>query len=183
MTGILQLRFADPPSAADLHAARQRWQAAHRLVDPTADARPFIVITPLGLTIREALAASFAAEGIAIIDRQAIADWPAISTLLYARRDDDERLTVAIAFEHAWRLIGVQTRAERWDLGGADDFARATAVKAHLHARFGLVRLDVHLPGVTLRTPGHDMHLRTFHVPEPERAGIEWQLLELAGVV
>ena len=181
MTGVLQLRFAEPPAAADLHAVRQRWRAAHDLVDPAAAGRPFVIITPLGLTVHDALTASFAAHDITVIDRRPIADWAALSTLLYARRDDDERLTVAIAFEQAWRAIGVQTRAECWMLGAMADLERATAIKTHLHASVGLVRLEVHLPGVTLYSPGHDMRLRAFHVPDPDRVGVEWQLLGIAG--
>ena len=181
MSGVLQLRFAEPPAAADVDAVRQRWWAAHRLLDPAAAGRPFIVITPLGLTVRDALTASFAAHDITVVDRRPVADWAALSTLLYARRDDDERLTVAIAFEQAWRAIGVQIRAECWVLEAMADLERATSIKAQLHASVGLVRLEVHLPGVTLYSPGHDMRLRAFHVPDLDRVGIEWQLLEIAG--
>src|SRR5687767_3582734 len=155
------MRVLQPATANDLEAARERWRAAQlELVAAAPPQEPFLVITPLGMPLRGAIEEMLTSAGVGLGARRPIVNWATASTLMYARTDDDERLRVALAFEQLWQSIALSLRAERWDLVSADDHRQVVGLKKSLHQRFGMVRVRVELPGVTLRTPDRCAHLR-----------------------
>jgi len=178
VTDRLLLRFAAPFAGAEITAVRARRQAARNRLPPLPTARPFIAITPFGLYWREEIALFLSAHGISIRSRHVIADWPAASTLLYVHDDSDERLQVALAFEAAWRATGLPMRGERWDIDGVQQLAQASELKASIHERLGSIRLHLELPGVTFHTPGGDVRLRAFHVPDVGFVDLESRMLD-----
>lgn len=181
MAGELLMRFEQPPDPRDLATVRAAWRQLHRDIDEAAVGHPFVVATPLGLAIEPAVSSALAAAGVEVVSRHAIDDWPRTSTFIYARTDDDERLTVALAFEQTWRSVSLLRRAEVWALGGAADLARAIALKPHLHQCLGTVQLRLELPGISLPTPRQQIRLRAVHVPDVDRVDVEWQLLRANG--
>lgn len=172
------LTFASAPSAEAIAATRERWASYHESMHVSGPARPFVIVTPLGLAERDRIDQLFDELGVAVVARHPVPDWPAASTLLYARTDGDERLTVALAFEALWRAIVLDARAERWDLSGMDDFTRVVGAKPALHARLGIVRVRLEIPAVQIANDGI-VRLRALHVPDPERLETESRLLDL----
>lgn len=166
-TDILDLRFTQPATTAEVAQVRRRWRTFRTAV-AIRPVRPFLVITPLGMPLRDEIAQRLAGAGIAPGRREAIANWPSASTILYVRTDTDERLRVALAFERLWRAIGLAQRAERWDLSDSRDLRTLITLKRQLHAQLGTVRCRLSIPGVVLRTPGQVVHLQGLHVPDPD---------------
>lgn len=177
MTGDVRLTFTTAPSADAVVSVRARWRAARESLRSNRPTRPFVVVTPLGLAVRARVEALFREYGVAVSGRHPLPDWPAASTLLYARTDDDERLTVALAFEELWRSVVLDTRAERWDLAGLDDFARAVAAKAAMRERLGIVRVNLKIPSIRIEPDGV-VRLRALHVPDLDRLEDESRLLD-----
>jgi hypothetical protein len=175
---VLAIEFPQPATVEDLERARQRWRRIRLGRGRPEASRPFLLITPLGMPLREQLAQALAAARITIADRTAIHDWPTASTQVYARTDDDERLRVALAFEQLWRSISLSQDAERWDLADASDLGRLVGLKDALHQQLGTVRFRLSVPGVTLRTPHQAVRLHAFHVPDPHAFAAESQVLD-----
>ena len=178
MIGDLTMRVLQPPTASELEAMRERWREAQIRLTATAPSEPpFLVITPLGMPLRTAIEELLASAGVVPASRRPIADWATVSTLIYARTADDERLRVALAFEQLWQSIALSLGAERWNLKSGDDHRQVVALKKSLHQRFGMVRVRVELPGVMLRTPDRCAHLRAVHVPDAECIDREARIL------
>ena len=103
MIGDLTLRVLQPATANDLEAVRERWRAAQmQLVAAAPPHEPFLVITPLGMPLRDAIEEMLTSAGVVLGARRPIVNWATASTLMYTRTDDDERLRVALAFDQLW---------------------------------------------------------------------------------
>ena len=177
MTDDVRLTFASAPSADAVTAVRARWRQSREYLRSNQLIRPFVVVTPLGLAVRERVEDLFREYRVTVVARRPLPDWPGVSTLLYARTDDDERLTVALAFEELWRSVVLDARAERWDLAGPDDFTRMVAAKSVMRERLGVVRVNLTIPSIQIHPDGV-VRLRALHVPDPDRVGVESRLLD-----
>jgi hypothetical protein len=144
----------------------RRWIAAIRRA---ADANiridsPFLVLTPLGMPMRDAIASWLVENGYTVVRRIPIPDWPGTAASIYPRALDDERLIVALAFEALWRSNFPRPDGEQWQLGDAGQIQRLNVEKHILRARCGLRRFKVLTPTVTFRAS-----LQALHVPDPDR--------------
>ena len=178
MTGELHFRFAEAFAASEVEQVRQEWYATQRAALATPPARPFLIVTPAGLPLRDRISDLLSSHDIPVTSRQALPDWPRTSTLLYARTPDDERLSVALAFERLWKAMSLVTCAERWDLRSADDHVRLSLLKRALNQALGTISVHVELPGVALRTSGSTAHLRAIHVPDAADVARESRILD-----
>lgn len=177
VSGSVRLGFDATPSQAAIVVTRERWRESRRHLTSGQPVRPFIVITPLGMPMRDRIQQALARAGVTVAGRRDIPDWPTASTLLYAKSDGDERLTVALAFEALWRAVVLDRRAQRWDLAGRDDLARAITAKPALHEQLGIVRVHLGIPGVTMANDGV-VRLRALHMPDVDRVDDESRLLD-----
>jgi hypothetical protein len=175
---LLEVRFPQAPSNAEVAQVRQRLHACRNAPQSGLEPRPFLLITLLGMPMREQIAQGLTELGIALGARTPLDDWPTAATLIYTRTDDDERLRVALAFERLWRSLSLSQQAERWDLADPADFPRLIAAKESLRSRVGTLRLRLSLPGATLRTPGQIVRLQALHVPDPDTWAAESRLLD-----
>jgi hypothetical protein len=175
---ILEARFEQPATASEIDGIRERWCAAQNLAAGAAPPRPFLIVTPLGIPLRDRIGQLLADAHIPITGRTRISRWPCVSTFIYARTDDEERLRVALAFEHLWRAIILSEEAERWDLPSRDDLAHLIELKAQVHAVLGTVGIRLSLPGVIVRTHDRTVHLRVLHVPDLDTFEHESRLLD-----
>ena len=176
MSGHLQVSL--DAVQAELSETRRWLRAAHAQARHIPSARPFLVITPLGLPGRPAIGDWLAREGVAVTRRHHIPDWPRVSTAVYARTDDDERLLVARAFERAWRAGCADGTAERWDLGSEHDIERVRGFKRALRSTLDTVCVRLASATVTLGTGDGLAHLRAVHVPDRAHADLESRLLD-----
>ena len=163
---------------AELSETRRWLRAAHAQARHVPSARPFLVITPLGLAHRPKIRDWLVREGVAVTGRRHIPDWPRVSTAVYARTDDDERLLVASAFERAWRAGCADGTAERWDLGGEHDIERVRGFKSAMRSTLDTVCVRMASATLRLRTEDRLAHLRAVHVPDREHADTESRLLD-----
>jgi hypothetical protein len=173
----LELRLLGPIADAEIDTVRRQLRML-RSAPVAAPPRGFMVITPLGMPHRDAIAASLTNAGIEVAGRSLIDDWPRCSTFIYPRTEDDERLRVAIVFERAWRAIGLSQQGERWDLARVANLDPLSRLKAGLRARFGTVRVRVVAADVSIPTPNHTIRLQPIHVPEPAAAAYESHMLD-----
>ncbi|MEQ1910372.1 MAG: hypothetical protein ABMA15_16240 [Vicinamibacterales bacterium] len=176
MRGALQVSL--DADQAELSETRRWLRAAHARARQVQSARPFLVITPLGLPNRPEIRDWLAREGVQVTGRHHIPDWPRVSTAVYARTDDDERLLVARAFERAWRAGCVDAAAERWDLGGDDDIERVRGFKSALRSTLDTVPVRMASAALRLSTGDGLAHLRAVHVPDRAHVDMESRLLD-----
>jgi hypothetical protein len=128
-------------------------------LDSTAT-RPFLVVTPLGLSRAEELAQALAACRVEVAARQTIRRWSRASSRLYLRSLDPAAVARALRFEQQWRWMYPDDRAERWSLARPDDYVRLVERKAELRLRFRGLPLAGSKPG----DPAFALH--AFHVPD-----------------
>lgn len=121
---------------------------------------PFLVVTPLGLSAAEALAAALTALGVHVVERRDLHPWSHAATALYARRGRRDSPTLAGRFEQRWRALFPDDRAECWRLAGTDDDTAMRAHKAALRRRFVSVPLDAHSADAA------PFSLHAFHLPD-----------------
>lgn len=163
----------------DLENARN-WLSKLRAGLPQARApRPFLLITPYGMALRERIMEMLGARHIPIGRRMRIADFPRASTAIYAKTLDDERLRVALGFEALWRAVSISQTGERWDIENPEDYARMTAARAKMRTALGQRKFKMHIPGIKLRTPAQIVRLQAFHVPDPGSLDEESRLLDV----
>ena len=156
------------------------WLQSLRAAARTAPAaRPFLVVTPLGLPLGEHITRWLDDHHIRITQRAIIPNWAQASTALYAKTDDDERLRVALGFEALWQSISLSLTAERWDVAEIEAYRRLAAEKHNLRSRLGTLHFHLHLPTVTLRTPHQLVRLQAVHVPDPKAWADESRWLDL----
>jgi hypothetical protein len=175
---ILDLTFARASTPEEVDAARRRWRACHARVHTASPARPFLVVTPLGLPCRNMIDELLTQQQIAIDRRTLIHDWPSVSTLVYARTDDAERLRVALMFERLWKATTLCRSAERWDVTTRADLIRLIALKPRLQEALGTVEFRVSVPDLAVRSPGRVVHLRAIHVPDLDAFENESRILD-----
>jgi hypothetical protein len=176
------LRVSLDTDQAEISETRRWLRAAHAQARHVSSVRPFLVVTPLGLPRRLEICDWLTREGVVVTARHLIANWPRVSTAVYARTDDDERLLVARAFERAWREGCANGAAERWDLGTECDVERVRTFKHALRSTLDTVSVHVTSATLTLGTGDGLAHLRAVHVPDRAHADLESRLLDaLAG--
>lgn len=140
-------------------------------------ARPFLLVTPLGMPARARLHGALAASAIDVRYRTLLPGWPAAATRLYARSPGDEDVCRGAAYEQAWRSR-FEPQAEVWALDGPVGYMRLLVAKYDLRERFRAMRLDVDSGAGRLR-----IKLHSFHVPDPLRLPIEdWWVRRLSSV-
>jgi hypothetical protein len=130
---------------------------------PATAARPFLLLTPLGLETPELLD-TLRAAGIAPLQVNTVEDYPKASIALYARHLSLARVEQGLGYQAAWRRRSPTVRAEVWVLDDAT-FAQAWALK----------------PGWRKRWPPQAdgaLLLRGFHLPDREDVARQWAWLE-----
>ncbi|MBI3829606.1 MAG: hypothetical protein HY291_08820 [Planctomycetes bacterium] len=172
------LRMDARLSRVELAAFRRRFVAdlarAHlsRSALPERAPKPFLVVTPLGMEHWELLARRLAEERIHVRECRRLPGWPEVSTPLYVRALDGERLFKAWVFEALWRMRYHSGHAEVWFLAGLRDYRRLLKIKRALREEIAeSLRTKIVTPGAIFHA-----HLHSIHAPEPAdwRADLGW---------
>jgi len=124
------------------------------------DARPFILITPLGLRRRKRIVAALRNWNVRPGEIVTIPDWDRASTAIYTRKTDDASLRKALFFESLWRNVCKNLKAEQWILRQRD-YRVVHGRKYELRAALGMARPGLHL----------------FHLPDPDEIAEEARAL------
>jgi hypothetical protein len=173
---LLTVSVERAPTSAELDTTRRLWRVS-RAAPVAAAMRPFLLVTPLGLARRDDLARALDEADVSVVDRHQLPGWSVVSTLVYARSDDDARLRLAATYADAWQQLGLPDACERWALRGHEDLARLRAIKEELRMRLGAVR--ARLDGSLASLPaGSVLHLNPFHSPDPDRVDLESAVLD-----
>jgi molybdenum cofactor biosynthesis enzyme MoaA len=166
---VVRLEPGADPTALALPASESAMRPARLSIalleeaPPSAAARPFLLLTPLGLETPELLD-TLRAAGIAPLQVHTVEDYPKASIALYARYPSLARVEQGLGYQAAWRRRSPNVRAEVWVLDDAT-FARAWALK----------------PGWRQRWPPQArgaLLFRGFHLPDPEDFARQWAWLE-----
>ena len=163
---IQQIRFCEA-APAEVKRLRQRVAALREGIQDAPPAPPFFVVTPLGLSHRPQLLRLLAEHRIQIAQQTQVPDWAAAATPLYVRTLEDERLRVALCFEALWRMVAPAQAAEIWELADTASYTRLTQVKHTIREKLGILRFQLILPGITIRTPGQIVRLQPLPLPSP----------------
>ncbi len=164
-------------TSIDLKNTRDWLLKLHAALPQTPEPRPFLLISPYGVALREELMELLAAQIISIGQRVHISDWPRASIAIYAKTLEEERLRVALGFEALWRSVSLTQAGERWDLATPEDYPRLMGVRVDLRTVLGTRRFQVQFPGVRLRSQGI-VRLQAFHVPDLDSLGEESRLID-----
>ena len=165
-------------SPSDLYKTKQ-WLLELRAVAGRIPApRPFLFVTSYGIGCREQLSALLIEQGISILQRVRIPDWPRASIAIYAKTLSEEKLRVSLGYEALWNAVSNIKDGERWDLVAPEDHLLLVAVRSRLRAQLGMLRYRVRFPGVRLNSPGQVVRLQAFHVPDSESVEEESRLLD-----
>ena len=167
-----------PVEADSLAALRRLIQQVNQLSTAVVEARPFLLLTPLGMGQREALQRMLDADGIHAGRIFHIDDYPRLSSVLYSRSVDNDRLRVALAFEQLWRTVCPDMRAECWEIPDLREYTTLLQNKSASRERLGTRRFRLSTPDVTLRSPGQVIRLQAFHVPDEGQWEREARLLQ-----
>lgn len=124
----------------DLAAWLRAVHARASTVDPGDST--FLLVTPLGWSTRERLAALLAAGRVRVVSRTVIPAWPRVDSAIRNRVAAPRRLHRAARFEAVWESLYPATPGEAWALApGAH--ARALAMKASLRRELPGLAVDL----------------------------------------
>jgi hypothetical protein len=165
-------------SSADLYKTKQWLLELRTVADRVPAPRPFLFVTPYGAGCREKLSALLDKQGISILQRIHIPDWPRASIAVYAKTLSEEKLRVSLGYEALWNAVSDIKDGERWDLAAPEDHLRLVAARSSLRAQLGMLHYRVQFPGVRLYSPGQVVRLQAFHVPDSEYVEEESRLLD-----
>ena len=179
MMNLPQIHIRQAAASEEIEALRARIRLAHSQAAAIPTARPFLVITPVGLAATAKLFALLQESGISVTRTATIPDWPSVSSVLYSRTEDDERLRVAIGFKRVWNAISITQEGLRCDFPSEAMFARFLSMKTELRAALGSVTLQAYFPDVVIRAPGQVIHLHPFHAPDAQCWEWESRLLDV----
>jgi hypothetical protein len=152
-----------------LQSLRSLIELMQRMSAAIALATPFLLLTPLGMEQRRPILQMLDEAGIGIGRVFPILDYPRLSSILYSRSADDERLRVALAFEQLWRTVRPDLRAEYWEIPDQGDYLALLRRKETSREQMGIQRFRLNAPDLALRTPGQILRLQAFHVPDPSQ--------------
>jgi hypothetical protein len=169
-----------PETPRGIAEMRGRLRALHDSLPPVALSvpQPFLILTPLGMTRREEIYRWLLSRGYSILQRTPIPDWSTASTYLYVRTLEEERLRVAAAFERLWRSAFPSMQAEWWQLESIAALERLGKEKTELRACMGTLLFRLHVPDLSLRSPGQAVRLQVVHVPDLIHLPLEAAILE-----
>lgn len=117
-----------------------------------------LFLTPLGIPVGGAIAASLAALDVRIVARAALRGWARLSTAQQVHGRTPAALERAARFERLWLEIDPDDRFEVWRIPLVDA-ARLHPVKRELRRPFGLRPVEAGLD--------HPSFLHPFHLPDP----------------
>ena len=140
--------------------------------------RPFLVVTPLGLEKKDELGRLIRTQGIQIARTRKIHDWAAISTPLYSRKKNGDRIIKASCYEAVWKELFKAGSAEIWILNDVDDYRKLVKAKSDLRNAIGSQKFRVslcHQGQKQIIT----LNLHPFHVPDEDHLKREWNILAM----
>lgn len=134
----------------------------------------FLIVTPLGMTVRRELAAALLELGIHVVRRRPLSSYADLSSALYARSASRTAARRSLTYVQAWRELADDygEDAELWWLTPPEAHGRLEAAKRELRLRLA--------PGPELRVRWRRLTLHAFHLPDFDRLGIELKLVESA---
>lgn len=161
-SGIPPFR-AGAKDIASIRAWITRLRAQMARAQSPAAARPFIIVTPLGLRRRRRIIEALRNWNVRPREIVNIPDWAMASTAIYTRKTDDASLRKALFFESLWRnaCIG-NLKAEQWILRQRD-YRVVLGRKYELRAALWMAPAGLHL----------------FHLPDPDEIATEAKVLAL----
>lgn len=174
----LPLFIPAPVEPETLETLRQIIESVHRMSAAIAHTAPFLLLTPLGMGQRQPISQMLDGAGIRVGRVFPIRDYPRLSSILYSRSVDDDRLRVALAFEQLWRATVPDTGAEYWEIPNQDDYLTLLRQKGTSRERMGIQRYRLSVPDLILRSPGQVVRLQAFHVADPGQWERESRLLQ-----
>lgn len=169
-----------PVTSEDIRALRRFVGEAFRLADTLSDGLPFLLLTPLGMSRRSALARMLAERGIGIGRIVPVPDYRRVSSVLYTRAVTEERMRVALKFEELWGSLFPDPEVECWEIPDPDHHERLLREKRALRDRLEsrIIR------GISTKLPPSGpptewiVPLRAFHMADREDWGLESRLLQ-----
>lgn len=162
----------DEPSNADLATFRSRVRADLATTRQPQAARPFVVVTPVGLRATDELQRALAIRGITLAERRVLEPWPRCASTMLARTLDDAETLRSFTHEELWRSLFPRGDAEQWILADDVSLERARAWRNALRDVVRSVRVTVQ--GVR---DSSEIELAAVHVPESADLEREWRAL------